>query len=93
MTPDLLLHSYSKAVLVTTVLDEAKCIVAMVVLGIPLTATKTLEYQGIGYYQRDQVPEMLVVAIEEHCERHVAEAFEKVGVNLFRALEKPGRVQ
>jgi hypothetical protein len=33
---------YSKAVLITVVLDEARCIVAMVVLGIPLTGCKDI---------------------------------------------------
>jgi hypothetical protein len=33
---------YSKAILVTAVLDEAKCIAGLVVLGIPLPAIKTL---------------------------------------------------
>jgi hypothetical protein len=84
---------YSHAILVTAVLDDAKCITAMVVLGIPLTAIKTLERQNVFHYQRDQVPEMLLLAIEEHCDRRVAEAFERVGTNLFRALEKPVRIQ
>ena len=84
---------YSKAILVTAVLDEAKCIVAMVVLGIPLTAIKTLEHQNVFHYQRDQVPEMLLLAIEEHCDRRVGEAFQRAGANLFRSLEKPSRIQ
>jgi hypothetical protein len=84
---------YSKAILVTAVLDEAQCIVAMVVLGIPLTAIKTLEHQNVHQFQRDQIPESLLIAIEEHCDRHVAEAFERAGANLFRVLEKPARIQ
>ena len=84
---------YSKAILVTAVLDEAKCIVAMVVLGIPLTAIKTLEHQNVFHYQRDQIPEMLLLAIEGHCDRRVGEAFERAGENLFRTLEKPGWIQ
>jgi len=84
---------YSKAVLVTAVLDEAKCIVAMVVLGIPLTAIKTLEGQNVFHYQRNHLPEMLLLAIEEHCDRRVAEAFELSGANLLRILEKPARIQ
>jgi hypothetical protein len=84
---------YSKAVLITVVLDEARCIVAMVVLGIPLTAVKTLERQNVFHYSREQVPEMLLVAIEEHCERRVQEMFEKTAAQMFGALEKPGRIQ
>jgi hypothetical protein len=84
---------YSKAVLITAVLDEAQCIAAMVVVGIPLTAVKTLERQNIFHYSRAQVPEMLLVAIEEHCERKVREAVGQVGATLFQGLEKPGRIQ
>jgi hypothetical protein len=84
---------YSKAVLITAVLDEARCIVAMVVVGIPLTAIKPLEHQNVHHYSREQVPEMLLLAIEEHCDRQVREAFEQVGANLFQALDKPRRIQ
>jgi hypothetical protein len=85
---------YSKAILVTAVLDEARCIVAMVVLGIPLTAIKTLERQNVFHYQREQVPEMLLLAMEEHCEQQVRAAFNKAESNLFRFLEQPtGRIQ
>jgi hypothetical protein len=84
---------YSKAVLITAVLDEANCIVAMVVLGIPLTAIKTLERQNVFHYRRDQVPERLLFAIEEHCDGRVREAFERVATNLFDALEKPKTIQ
>jgi DMSO reductase anchor subunit len=84
---------YSKAVLITAVLDEAQCIVAMVVVGIPLTAIRSLERQNVFHFSREQVPEMLLLAIEEHCDRKVREAFEKVGANLFQALEKPGPIQ
>ena len=84
---------YSKAVLITAVLDEARYIVAMVVLGIPLTAIKTLERQNVFHYSREQVPEMLLMSIEEHCERRVQEMFEKAAPEMFRTLEKPGRIQ
>jgi hypothetical protein len=50
-------------------------------------------HQNVFHYQRDQVPETLLLAIEEHCDRRVAETFERVGANLFRTLEKPARVQ
>jgi hypothetical protein len=36
---------------------------------------------------------MLMLAIEEHCDRQVGEAFARAGENLFRTLEKPGRIQ
>jgi hypothetical protein len=84
---------YCKAILVMAVLDDAKCIVAMVVLGIPLPAIKTLERQHVLHYERNQVPKMLLLAIEEYCDRRVAEAFDRVGANLFRTLEKPARIQ
>ena len=84
---------YSKAILVTAVLDEARCLAAMVVYGTLLTAIKSLERQNVVHYQRGQVPEMLLLAIEEHCDRQVSEAFQRVGEDLFRTLEKPGRIQ
>jgi hypothetical protein len=84
---------YSKAILVTAVLDEAKCIVGLVVLGIPLPAIKTLERQNVFHYRRDQVPEMLLLAIEEYSEKRVREAFDRAGSCLFEALEKPGLIQ
>ena len=84
---------HSKAILVTAVLDDAKCIVAMVILGIPLTAIRTLELQNVVHYRRDQVPETLLVAIDEYCDRHVREAVERVGADLFKVLEKPVRIQ
>jgi hypothetical protein len=84
---------YSKAVLVTVILDDAKCIVAMVVLGIPLTAIRRLEHQNVFHYRRDQVPEKILVAIEEHCERRVKEAVQRMAANFFEALEKPVRIQ
>jgi len=65
----------------------------MVVLGIPLTAIKTLERQSVFHYSREQVPEMLLMSIEEHCERRVQEMFEKAAPEMFRTLEKPGRIQ
>ena len=55
----------------------------MVVLGIPLTAIKTLEHQNVFHYERGQVPEMFLLAIEEHCDRRVQEAFERAGAGLF----------
>ena len=75
---------YSKAVLVTVVLDEAKCITALVVLGIPLPAIKTLERQNVFHYRRDQVPEMLLLAIDrrgwpfDHCRATVSEIQQEV---------------
>jgi hypothetical protein len=36
---------------------------------------------------------MLLMAIEEHCERRVQEMFEKTAAQMFGALEKPGRIQ
>jgi len=84
---------YSKAILVTAVLDEAKCIAGLVALGIPLPAIKTLERQNVFHYRRDQVPEMLLLAIEEYSEKRVREAFDRAGSILFEALEKPGLIQ
>ena len=86
-------RTYSKAILVTAVLDEAKCIAALVVLGIPLPAIKTLQRQNVFHYRRDQVPEMLLLAIEEYSEKRVREAFDRAGSSLFEALEKPGLIQ
>jgi hypothetical protein len=45
-----------------------KTIVGRGVLGIPLTATKMLERQNVPHYQRDEVPEMLLMTIDEYCE-------------------------
>jgi hypothetical protein len=84
---------YSKAVLITAVLDDANCIASMVVLGIPLPTIKTLERQNVSHYRRDQVPERLLVAIEEHCDGRVREAFERLAANLFDVLEKPKTIQ
>jgi hypothetical protein len=42
---------YSKAILVTAVLDEGKCIATLVVLGIPLPAIKTLTEAFSGQRQ------------------------------------------
>jgi hypothetical protein len=74
-----------KAILVTAVLDEAKCIAALVVLGIPLPAIKTLGRQNVFHYRRDQVPERLLLAIEEY--------FENREAAYLRRLEKPGLIQ
>jgi len=49
----------------------------LVVLGIPLPAIKTLERQNVFHYRRDQVPEMLLLAIEEYSEKRVREAFDR----------------
>ena len=84
---------YSKAVLITAVLDDADCIASMIVLGIPLPAIKALERQNVFHYGRDQVPERLLVAIEEHCDGHVREAFERVATNLFDVLERPKTIR
>ena len=84
---------YSKAVLITVGLDEARCIISMIVLEIPLTVIKTLERQNVFHYSREQAPEMLLFAIEEHCERRALEMFQKAAPDMFRALEKPDRIQ
>jgi hypothetical protein len=47
-------------------------IVAMVVVGIPLTAIRSLERQNVFHFSREQVPETLLLAIEEHCDRKSA---------------------
>jgi hypothetical protein len=56
-------------------------------------ANKTLERQNVFHYRRDQVPEMLLLAIEEYSEKRVREAFDRAGTSLFEALEKPGLIQ
>ena len=85
---------YSKAILVTVVFDEMKSIVALVVLGIPLTAIRTLEHQNVPHYQRNQVPEMLLLTIDEYCERKVVQAVNEVSTTLFEVLNKaPDTIQ
>jgi hypothetical protein len=85
---------YAKAILVTAVLNDMKTIVGLVVLGLPLTAIKMLERQNIPHYQRDEVPEMLLMTIDEYCERKVVQAVNKLSTNLFEALNKaPGTIQ
>jgi hypothetical protein len=76
-TPNYGLAPYAKAILVTVVLNDMKTIVGLVVLGIPLTATKILGRQNVPHYQRDEDPEMLLMTIDEYCERKVVQAVNK----------------
>jgi hypothetical protein len=53
-----------------------------------------LERQNVPHYQRDEVPEMLLMTIDEYCERKVVQAVNKLSTNLFEALNKaPGTIQ
>jgi hypothetical protein len=82
---------YAKAILVTAILDDAQSLVGLVVLGIPRTAIKTLERQNVPHCQREEVPQFLLLSIDEYCERKVVQAVNKLSANLFDALNKAPR--
>ena len=76
---------FCKAILVDIIFDEAGLIVELLVLGIPLTSIKMFKGQNVFHFERKDVPENILISIDEHCDRRVHDSLERMEASMQEA--------
>lgn len=69
---------HCKAILVTGTYDEAGNVVIISVLDMPLTALARLRRQSVFYFERSEVPDRLLMAIDDFYENYLKTCMDKV---------------